>query len=140
MSLSTEYQNTLRAHEQALLRWTAECREPVFEDPETLVERAESEADLLDYVRDIADHIGRALTAEQTRLRGHRDDITQRRKTLVTQREQLSSDVDPPHRHTARPTAKPCRAHRSGVSSTSPKTFRQRVGLASKPAARSTRG
>ncbi|WP_027940601.1 TIGR02680 family protein [Amycolatopsis taiwanensis] len=95
-SLSNGYQERLRDHEQALLRWAAECRELVFEEPEALVERAESEAALLDYVRDVAEHLDRALTAAETRLRGHRDDATQRRETKVTQRDKLSSDVDLP--------------------------------------------
>ena len=93
---SSGYQETLQDHAQALMSWAAECRELVFEEPEALMERVESEAALLDYVRDVADHRGRALTAAETRLRGHRDDATQRRETQILQRDQLTSDVDLP--------------------------------------------
>lgn len=94
--LSTAYQQTLSAHEQALVRWAEECRELIFEEPQALAQRAESEAALLDYVRDVADRLGRTLTAAETRLRGQRDDTIQRHDTLVAQREQLSADVDLP--------------------------------------------
>jgi uncharacterized protein (TIGR02680 family) len=107
---AAEFETAVREHGEELVDWSRSCVELAIGDPAELVDRADSETELLSYVNDLAQRHHRSLAAAEASASARRDEIADQRSTLAARLDELRGKVDlppdpPPHRTADRTTA-----------------------------------
>jgi uncharacterized protein (TIGR02680 family) len=90
------YQAALDSLREQLRAWAAACVELRLEDPEALVEQAESEPAVLELVESAARQVLQTITEEQTRISTRRDTAMRECRRLSEEIAGLSGQVDLP--------------------------------------------